>query len=188
MKENIKSTIRKRTGTGNSRRLRHENKIPAIVYGNNVTPINIIVDHKDIFYALQKENFHTSILNLCVDEKEYNVIVRDFQMHPFKQLVQHIDFQIINQDEKIKMKVPLHLINEEISPVVKLHGSRITKLYNNIEILSLPKDIPEYLEIDVKDMTIGQIYHMSDVKFPTNVESIAIKKGQNPVVVNVTKK
>ena len=188
MSQVIKATKRDGQGTGASRRLRREGNIPAVVYGDNQEALSISVEHKGIFYALQKESFHTSVLTLEVDGKNLDVIVRDFQMHPYKPQVQHVDFQVVDLEKPVRVKVPLHLINGDISPAVKLHGGRIAQLATSIELMVKPKEIPAYLELDLKDIIGGQILHVSDVALPAGAVSTALHKGKNPAVVSTTGK
>lgn len=188
MSETIKATRREVQGTGASRRLRREGYVPAVVYGENQDPFNVSVEQNTAFYGLQKEKFHTSILKLDVDGKAFDVLVRDFQMHPFKQQVQHIDFQIIDKKKPVRVKVPLHLINGEISPAVKLHSGRIAQLATSVELLVKANAIPEYLELDLKNIGGGQILHLSDVPLPKGAISTALRRGANPPVAAATGK
>ncbi len=188
MSEVIKASSRDVHGTGASRRLRREGNIPAVVYGENQEALSISVEHKTIFYALQKEKFHTSVLKLDVDGKQMDVLVRDFQMHPFKPQVQHIDFQVVDLNKPVRVKVPLHLVNGEISPAVKLHGARVAQLATSVELLMKPADIPEYLELDLKDLVGGQILHISDVPLPEGAVSTSLRRGLNTAVAAAGKK
>lgn len=188
MSETIKAGLREAQGTGASRRLRREGRIPAVLYGNEQEAQAITVEQNAMFYALQRENFHTSILQLEVDGKTYPVIVRDFQMHPFKPAVQHIDFQLIDEKKPLKIRVPLHLKNTEISPAVKLHGGRISQLASSVEIVALPKDIPAALELDMTQVVGGQILHLSDIALPENVKSTFLNRGVDLPVASASGK
>ncbi|WP_434777778.1 50S ribosomal protein L25/general stress protein Ctc [Neisseria sp. Ec49-e6-T10] len=183
MSYELNATLRNEQGTGASRRLRREGKLPAVVYGNEKEAQVIVLDHNEIYYALQREDFHSSIIKLSVDGKVDEVLVRDFQMHPFKPAVQHIDFQRVNKKEIIKANVPLHFVNAEISPAVKLHGGRISRLINSIEVFALPDNIPTSLEVDLSKIVGGQIVHISDINFPKGVESVALKRGGDLAIV-----
>src|SRR5512135_2355742 len=138
----IAATIRKAQGTGASRRLRKAGRVPGIVYGES-DPVLIDLDHNNLFHSLRKEAFHASVLTLDLEGKKEQVLLRDFVMHPFRQQVQHIDFQRVQADKKIHMKVPLHFKNAEVSPGVKLHGGVVSHVLNEIEIACLPADLPE---------------------------------------------
>lgn len=184
----LKANIREAQGTGANRRLRREGFIPAVVYGDNQEPLSISVEHNAVFYELQKEKFHTTVLDLEIDGKNYPVLVRDFQMHPFKNAVQHIDFQVVDLEKPVRVKIPLHFVNGEVSPAVKLHGGRIARLATSVELLIKPKAIPEFLELDLKDLVGGQIMHISDIALPEGAVSVALKRGANPAVVSATGK
>lgn len=180
----LEGTLRKEQGTGASRRLRGEGKLPAVVYGNHKEAVAVYVDHNTVFYAIQKEEFHSAIIKLKIEGVEEEVIVRDFQMHPFRQMVSHIDFQRVNRKEEIKVKVPLNFINAEISPAVKLHGGRVSHLAKTIEVLALPENIPTMIDVDLGKMVGGQILHISSLTLPENVTSVTLKRGSDlPVVV-----
>lgn len=188
MSTTIKASLRDTQGTGASRRLRHNGKIPAVIYGDDQKPLSISIEQNTAFYGLQKEAFHTTVHQLDIDGKIVNAIIRDFQMHPFKPQVQHVDFQIVQADKPIRMKIPLHLVNGPISPAVKLHGGRISQLASSVEVLVKPDAIPAVIELDLKDMVGGQIIHLSDLTLPENVVSTALKRGANPPVVSSTGK
>ncbi len=188
MSYELEASLRKEQGTGASRRLRIEGKLPAVVYGSEKEALAVSVDHNTVFYALKKEEFHSSIIKLNIEGKVEEVLVRDFQMHPFKQQVQHIDFQRVNRKESIKVRVPLHYLNEETSPAVKLHGGRISHLQNSIEVITLADSIPTVLEVDLGNISGGQIVHLADVKLPEGVQSVALKRGANPAIASASGK
>lgn len=188
MTEIIKAAKREAQGTGASRRLRREGQTPAVIYGENQEPLSISVEQNPLFHALQKESFHTSVLKLELDGKTLDVLVRDFQMHPFKPAVQHIDFQVVEPNKPIRVKVPLHLVKAANSPAVKLHGGRIAQLANSIELLVKPNAIPASLELDLSQITGGQIMHLSDISLPEGAVSTAAKSGKNPPVAAATGK
>ena len=173
-------------GTGASRRLRGTGRVPAVVYGGGETPTAISVDHKTVFFALQKEAFHTAIIKLALNGKEHDVIVRDFQMHPFRQAVNHIDFQIVEAGKPIKMRLPLHIVNAEKSQAVKLQNSRVALLSTSVEVLLDPKSIPSELLLDCEKVVAGDVLHLSDIQFPEGVESTALRRGSNLAVATVT--
>lgn len=165
----IAATTRSAQGTGASRRLRKTNRVPGIVYGTGEAAM-IELDHNTLYYALRKEEFHASILSLDLDGKKQNVLLRDFQMHPFRQQVLHIDFQRVDAKKKIHMKVPLHFLNAEISPGVKTGGGIISHVLNDLEITCLPADLPKAIEVDLSNLDLGHSIHVSDVKLPKGVE------------------
>ncbi|MDP2761052.1 MAG: 50S ribosomal protein L25/general stress protein Ctc [Sideroxyarcus sp.] len=164
----ISATKRQVQGTGASRRLRKANRVPGIVYGAGEATM-IELDHNTLYYALRKEAFHASILALDVDGKKESVLLRDFQMHPFRQQVQHIDFQRVDAKKKIHMKVPLHFKNAEIAPGVKT-GGIITHVLTDLDIICLPSDLPTGIEVDLGGLELGHSIHVSDVKLPKGVE------------------
>lgn len=180
--------LREDQGTGASRRLRREGKVPAILYGDDFDPIALALDHKTIFYALDKSDFHTSILQLNVNGTTHDVILRDFQFHPYKKQVLHLDLQKITRNVPVKIRVPVVLENAEISPAVKLQGGRVSLLNSTVEIIALPDQIPAALPLDVREATAGQILHLSDLKLPEGVVSTAAKRGENPPIARATGK
>lgn len=187
MSQIIQATSREAQGTGASRRLRHDSKLPAVVYGLGETKA-ITVDHKEMFYALQKEDFFTQVLKLSIDGKEHDVIVRDYQMHPVKRQVQHIDFQAIDVNQPVRMKLPIHVVNAEKSQAIKLQSGRVSLLVNTVDVLLDPKNIPAALELDCEKVAAGDILHLSDIHYPEGVQSIALKRNSNLAVATVTGK
>lgn len=175
----ISANSRKVHGTGANRRLRTQGRLPGVIYGGGAATQSIDLDHKDLYYKLKTEAFHASILSISVDGKKEQVLLRDVQMHPFKQQVLHIDFQRVRQDQKIHVKVPLHFINADIAPGVKLSGGMISHVVTEIEISCLPKDLPESIVVDLSEMTAGSTIHTSDLKLPENVEIPALLRGDN---------
>lgn len=171
-------------GTGASRRLRIAGQTPGIIYGGTGTPTNIKLDHNALYHALKKEAFHSSILDLELDGKAEQVLLRDFQMHAFKQLVLHIDFQRVDASQKINVKVPLHFTNADVSPAVKLSAGIITHVISEVEVSCLPKDLPEFVEVDLSAIEIGASIHLSDIKLPNGVTMIA-HAGQDDLTVAI---
>jgi large subunit ribosomal protein L25 len=165
----ISATSRKAQGTGASRRLRKSGRVPGIVYGGS-QPMLIDVDHNNLYHALRVEAFHASILSLDLEGKKEQVLLRDFQMHPFRQQVLHIDFQRVQADKKIHMKVPLHFINADIAPGVKTGGGVISHVLNDLDIACLPADLPAAIEVDLAVLDLGHSIHVSDIKLPKGVE------------------
>jgi len=168
MKIEVSAISRKAQGTGASRRLRKTGRVPGIVYGDG-EPTLVDVDHNNLYHNLRKESFHASILTLDLDGKKEQVLLRDFQMHPFRQQVQHIDFQRVSKDKKVHMKVPLHFINADIAPGVKLNGGIISHVMNDLNIACLPADLPEFVEVDLASLAMGHSIHVSDLKLPKGV-------------------
>jgi large subunit ribosomal protein L25 len=172
-------------GTGASRRLRGSGRVPGIVYGGDKPAQNIEIDHNTLFHQLKQEAFHASILSMNLDGKTDRVLLRDVQMHPWKQLILHVDFQRVSANKKIHMSVPLHFVNAEISPGVKTGGGIVNHVMNEIEISCLPDDLPEFIEVDLKDLELGHSVHIADLKMPKGVESVQQVRGENAVVATV---
>ena len=169
MKIEISATSRKAQGTGASRRLRKTGRVPGIVYGER-EPTLIDLDHNNLYHALRKESFHASVLTLELDGKKEQVLLRDFNMHPFRQQVQHIDFQRVDKNKKIHMKVPLHFLNAETSPGVKESGGIVSHVMNDLNIACLPDDLPEFIEVDLSSLSLSHSIHVSDIKLPKGIE------------------
>ncbi len=181
----MKFTAFERTlqGTGASRRLRNAQKVPGIVYGAG-TPAMIELDHNALFFALKKEAFHSSILEMDLAGKSEQVLLRDYQMHPFRPIVLHIDFQRVDATTRIVKKVPLHFINEENSPAVKTDASIVNHVINELRISCLASQLPEFLTIDLGELTKGQTLHVNDIKLPAGIKVMTQGKP-NPVIVSV---
>ncbi len=175
-------------GTGASRRLRNAGKVPGIVYGGTEKPQTIELDHNALFHALKKEVFHASILEMELAGKTQQVLLRDYSMHPFKPIVLHIDFQRVDPNKKIHMKVPLHFSGEADSPAVKLDAALITHVINDIEVACLPKDLPEFIAVDLSGLTKGSSIHASDLKLPAGVTVVTHGKNTDPMIVSVITK
>ncbi|MGZ8981350.1 MAG: 50S ribosomal protein L25/general stress protein Ctc [Burkholderiaceae bacterium] len=181
----VVANTRNGQGTGASRRLRHTGKVPGILYGGKAEPQPIEVDHNDLFHALRKEKFHASILDMELDGKGERVLLRSFQMHPYKPQVLHIDFQRVAADQKIHMRVPLHFIGQENSPAVKVTGGLISHVLSAIDVACLPKDLPEFIEVDLSHMNANETVRVLDLKLPAGVTPV-LKGKENPVVASVT--
>lgn len=179
---------REELGTGASRRLRRDGKLPAVVYGGEKGAESIVLEHKAVYYAAKDEAFHSSVLDLVLDGKKVQVLVRDYQMHPFKQQVQHVDFQRIDAKQKIHVKVALHFINAELSAAVKLHGAKVSHVINSVDVIALPGDLPKFIEVDLSNIRGGQSLHLSDLVLPKGVELVALVRGENATVLNVSGK
>jgi len=184
MKIAIKAETLSVQGTGASRRLRRESKVPGILYGAGKDALPIEVDHKDLWFKLKMEAFHASILDLELGSEKSQVLLRDYQMHPFRPLILHVDFQRVAADKKIHMKVPLHFKNADISPGVKVAGGQVQHVMNELEISCLPKDLPEYIEVDLAELQAGHSLHLSALKLPAGVEAV-VPKGEDPTVATV---
>ncbi len=169
MTTEITAISRKAQGTGASRRLRKAGRVPGIVYGEG-EPVLIDLDQNNLYHSLRKETFHASVLTLDLDGKKQQVLLRDFVMHPFRQQVQHIDFQRVSKDKKIHMKVPFHFINAEICPGVKQNGGIVSHVMNDLNIACLPADLPEFIQVDLSSLAIGHSVHVADLKLPKGVE------------------
>ena len=169
---NFTAVLRKEQGTSASRRLRRENKVPGIVYGNNVDATLIALDHNEIYYDLQKEKFHASILTMQLDGKDELVVLRAFQMHPYKPQVLHCDFQRIDPNSEVTMRVPLHFFGGENSPAVKIDKGFISHLAGAVEVASMPQNLPEFIDVDLSGMTSQTTLRISDVKLPEGVRAI----------------
>ncbi len=169
-------------GTGASRRLRRSGRVPGILYGAGKDALSIELDHNDLYHKLRQEAFHSSVLTIKMAGEEQPALLRDVQMHPFKQIVLHVDFLRVDATRKIHMKVPFHFINGEISPGVKLSGANISHILNEVEVLCLPGDLPEFIEVDLKNLTIGHSLHLADISAPAGLEFAALVKGENPAV------
>jgi large subunit ribosomal protein L25 len=185
MKIEIIANKRDLQGTGASRRLRRAGKVPGILYGGETAAQPIELDHNALFHSLKQEAFHASILSMNLDGQKQQVLLRDYQMHAFKPQVLHIDFQRVAADRKIHMRVPLHFVNADIAPGVKMQGGVVSHVLNELDISCLPADLPEFIEVDMKDVSVGHSVHVKDLKLPKGVETV-LHRGENPVVATIT--
>ncbi|CAM3709829.1 50S ribosomal protein L25/general stress protein Ctc [Polynucleobacter brandtiae] len=181
---NVVAFKRSVQGTGASRRLRIAGKTPGIIYGGKDAVSVIELDHNALFHALRKEAFHSSILDLDVDGKTEKVLLRDYQMHPFKPLVLHIDFQRVSATEKVHMRVPLHYINAEAAPAVKLQGAVVSHIATELEVSCLPADLPGFIEVDLSGIEVGRGIHAKDIALPKGVSLVLHVEQENPVLAN----
>lgn len=184
----ISATGREAAGKGASRRLRRVASIPAILYGGNAAPQPIQLDHEKTWLASQNEWFYSSILDLDLDGKVQKVLLRDMQRHPYKQIIMHLDFQRVDENQALRAKVPLHFLNQETSPAGKTAGVVITHELNEVEVSCLPKDLPEFIGIDLSELAIGGIVHLSEIKLPKGVELPELKLGKEHDVAVVIAK
>jgi large subunit ribosomal protein L25 len=180
----ISARKREMQGTGASRRLRRMGRVPGIVYGGEQGAVNIELDHKDLYFNLRNERFHASILTLDVAGAKEQVLLRSVNMHPYRPQVQHVDFQRVLKDKKLHMKVPLHFVNAEKSPGVKDQGGVVSHVLNEIDITCFPDDLPEFVEVDLGSLAVGNSIHARDLALPKGVE-LAIGKTENPAVATV---
>jgi large subunit ribosomal protein L25 len=181
----VVANSRNAQGTSASRRLRHGNKVPGILYGGGGPPTAIEVDHNPLFHSLRKEKFHASILDMELDGRNEQVLLRDYQMHPYRPLVMHVDFQRVSADKPVHVRIPLHFVGQENSPAVKLSGALIGHVLQEVDIACLPKDLPEFIEVDLSGLTAQDTIKVRDLKLPSGVKAV-LKGKENPVVVSVT--
>jgi len=184
MKIAIKAEPRSVQGTGASRRLRRESKVPGVVYGANKEAQPIQLDHKELWFKLKMEAFHASILDMELGSEKSQVVLRDYQMHPFKPLILHADFLRVAADKKIHMSVPLHFVNAEVSPGVKVAGGLVEHVMKELEISCLPKDLPEFIQVDLANLQAGHSLHLSHLTLPAGVEAI-VPKGEDPTIATI---
>jgi large subunit ribosomal protein L25 len=185
MQIEINAVKRDAQGTGASRRLRRAGRVPGIVYGNGVAAQAVDLNHKDLYFGLKNEAFHSSVLTLNLDGVKEPVLLRDFQMHPYKPLVLHIDFQRVDANQKIHMKVPLHFVNSEVAPGVKLAGGVVSHLMTEAEVQCLPSVLPEFIEVDLSKLEAGQTIHLSDLPLPAGVEFASLARGEDQGIANI---
>ena len=180
----ISARKREQQGTGPARRMRRMGRVPGVVYGGDKDALTIELDHKDLYLNLKNERFHASILTLDVAGAKEQVLLRSISMHPYRPQVQHVDFQRVLKDRKLHMKVPLHFVNAEKSPGVKDQGGVASHVLNELEITCFPDDLPEFIEVDLGSLAVGNSVHVRDLKLPKGVEA-AIGKAENPVIATV---
>ena len=187
MQIEFKATKRVEQGTGASRRLRRAGQIPGIIYGSGDAQA-IALDHNELYHLLRKEAFHASILTVDVDGAKQPVLLRDTQWHPFRQQVLHLDFQRVDASQKIHLKVPLHFVNGDVSPAVKLGGCMISHTITEIDVQCLPGNLPEFVEVDLANLQAGESIHVSQLALPAGVELVAHGEGDPVVATAVTVK
>ncbi|GAB4169822.1 MAG: 50S ribosomal protein L25/general stress protein Ctc [Rhodocyclaceae bacterium] len=183
MKIEVSATSREGQGTSASRRLRRTGKVPGILYGGATPPQPIALDHKELSLQLKREAFHSSVLTLNVDGTSAQALLRDVQMHPVRPQILHVDFQRVDPNRRIHVKVPLHFINAEVSPGVKEQGGIATHIYSEVEISCLPADLPEYIVADLANLAAGNPLRLSEIAMPDGVE--AVLRHENPVVASI---
>lgn len=164
-------------GKGASRRLRRQGLVPAIIYGAGRPPRALAFDHNKVLKQLESESFYSSVLNIKVGDKSQAAILKDLQRHPARRQILHMDFQRIVEDEAIRMNVPIHFLGEDVAPGVKLGGGKVSHLMTDVEVTCLPKDLPEFLEVDVSALELDGMLHLSDIKLPSGVEIPELAQG-----------
>lgn len=179
----ITAESRSEQGTGASRRLRKAGKVPGILYGAGKSPAKILLDHSAILRQLSNEAFHSSILSVKLGNETDQAVLRAWQMHPWKPQVVHIDLQRVSATEKIHMRVPLHFLGADVAPGVKLDGGIVSHIFNEIDITCLPKDLPEFLAVDLSNLGMGDSVHLSDIKLPEGVAITSLTHGGDDLAV-----
>jgi len=189
MSISLNATMREVKGKGASRRLRHANTLPAIVYGAGKDPVSITLLQKDILHKLPDESFYSQVLSLSIEGKAEDDLIRDIQHHPYKMEVMHMDFIRVRADQVVHVHTPLHFIGEDIAPGVKTEGGVVSHVIMEVEVECLPKDIPAHIEVDVSEMHLGDILHLSDLNIPEGVSILALLHGDeqehDTAVVNI---
>jgi large subunit ribosomal protein L25 len=184
MQFEINATKREVQGSSASRRLLRSGRVPGILYGGSAKPQMIEFDHNELYQALRKEAFHASVINMNVGGAKEMCLLRDVQMHAYKLQIKHVDFQRIDATHQIHQKVPLHFINADVAPGVKLDGGMVQHVMTEIDVKCLPKDLPEFIEVDLKDLKGGQSLHVSQLKLPAGVQVVQHREG-DPVVAGI---
>ena len=187
MKIEIKANERMVKGTGASRRLRLSGITPGILYGNNKDAKSIEINAKNLSLQFRKEVFHSSILTLDLDGQKEAVILRDYQLDPVSSHLLHIDLQRINENQKLHVKVPFHFVNEETAPGVKLEGGIISHIMTEVDIACLPKDLPQFIEVDLAELGLGESIHLSQIKIAEGIELTPLTHGNDAAVTSITK-
>jgi large subunit ribosomal protein L25 len=185
MKIEVTAFPRALQGSSASRRLRVTGKVPGIIYGADKKAQNVELDHKELLRNLGLEAFHASILEMKLGEEKFQALLRDYQMHPWKKQVVHVDFQRVDKNRKIHMRVPLHFVNAEIAPGVKTGGGVVQQAMTAIDIQCLPGDLPAFIEVDLKDLELNETLHVTELALPKGVEPVAKLKLEDPAVVSV---
>ena len=183
----INAVKRDAKGTGASRRLRHAGSVPGVVYGAGKEAVTIEVNAKELFLEFRHEAFHASVLDLNLEGKKESVLLRDFQMHPVRNTIQHVDFQRVSATEKIHVKVPFHFINADVAPGVKLSGGIVAHIFTEADVSCLAKDLPEFIEVDVAALEMGHSIHLSQINLPKGVTFVQLAHGDDAAVVSIAK-
>jgi large subunit ribosomal protein L25 len=183
----ITAVTRSAKGTGASRRLRREAKVPGIVYGAGKDAVSVEFDAKALFMEFRHEAFHASIIDLNLDGKKESVLLRDYQLHPVRSTLQHVDFQRVSATEKIHVKVPFHFINADVAPGVKLGGGIVAHINTEADVSCLAKDLPEFVEVDLANLEMGHSIHLSEISLPKGVEFVQLAHGNDLAVASIAK-
>jgi large subunit ribosomal protein L25 len=178
----LDAEFRETQGKGASRRLRHEGKVPAILYGGHSDARRLSLSHQKLLIMLENERFYSTILSLKVGEEKQAAILKDVQRHPFKNAILHIDFQRVEDNEKIRLSVPLHFKGEAIAPGVKTQGGLVSHIRTELEVSCLPKDLPEFIEVDLSGLSLNESIHLSQLKVPEGVQLVELAKEDAAVV------
>ncbi|MDR2614279.1 MAG: 50S ribosomal protein L25/general stress protein Ctc [Candidatus Accumulibacter sp.] len=187
MQFELNAQARAQQGSGASRRLRRTNKVPGILYGGSAAPEVIELDHNELILALRKEAFQSSLISLKLDGKEQTVLLRDVQMHAYRPLVLHVDFQRVDATRVLHQRVPLHFINAELAPGIKLSDGVVSHAMTEIDVSCLPKDLPAFIEVDLQNLKAGQSLHVSQLVYPEGVKPVT-HGSDDPLVVSITSK
>jgi len=174
----LNATLRGDKGKGASRRLRYANVLPAIVYGGNKDSVSISLQQKDVQHKLPDESFYSQVLSLNIEGKAEDVLIRDIQHHPYKMEVMHMDFIRVDAKKVVHIFSQLHFIGEDVSPGIKTEGGVVNHVITEVELECLPKNIPDFIEVDLSEMHVGDIIHLSDLKLPKDVIILALKQGE----------
>ena len=184
----LTAVTRQDVGKGASRRLRRlEDKVPAVVYGAEQDAVSLELEHRFVIKALENEAFYSHILALSVDGKKEKVVLKALQRHPSKARILHMDFLRVSAKEKLTMQVPLHVLGEEVAPGVKLEGGNVSRLMTSVEVSCLPGDLPEFLEIDISELKMGESIHLSDIRLPKGVEFVTDIAESDQAVISINK-
>jgi large subunit ribosomal protein L25 len=183
----INAVIRDLKGTGASRRLRRAGTVPGVVYGGGKEALSLEINYKELFLQFRHEAFHASVLTLVLGGKKENVLLRDFQMHPVRNTIQHIDFQRVSATEKIHVKVPFHFVNGDVAPGVKTGGGIVAHVLTEADVSCLAKDLPEFIEVDLAALEIGQSVHLSQIKLPKGVSFVQLAHNNDTAVASIAK-
>ncbi len=186
MQFELKAQARTLQGSGASRRLRRAGKVPGIIYGGEAAPQAIELDHNELLLDMKKEAFHASILNIVLGGKKQQVLLRDTQMHAYKPQILHVDFQRVTATEELHLMVPLHFINEDSAPGVKLSGGLVNRVLTEVDVQCLPRNLPEFIEVDVGALEVGESIHLSELKLPKGVK--LTHEDDNSLVVGIVGK
>ncbi|HMB72694.1 MAG TPA: 50S ribosomal protein L25/general stress protein Ctc [Gammaproteobacteria bacterium] len=178
----LAAEARDASGRAGSRRLRKTGKVPAVVYGGGQPPSSVTLDHNSLTHQMEHESFYTSILTLKIGKQSESVVIKDVQRHPYRQQIMHMDLLRVRADEAITLQVPVHFLNEETSIGVKTQGGVAEHLMSDVEVSCLPKDLPEYIEVDVSEVKLDDILHLSDLPLPDGVRLPALEHGSDNAV------